>query len=136
MGLAPLRGTIHETIPRPLSQRVLVVEDDADCLEVLSELLETYGCLVSAACNGADAIRLARTMQPDVVVLDLTLPDCDACQLIQRLKADDAAVTVVVFSGARDRECAARAAGADWFVLKPDSETLQRVVGELQQQAR
>jgi len=109
------------------SPRILIVDDNADELEALSELLETSGYEVSVACGGHEGIGLADTIRPDAVVLDLCLPNCDSSDVIRRIKAA-IDVTIVAFSGAAERECAARAAGADWFVLKPDSETLERAL--------
>ena len=111
------------------ARRILLVEDDANALEVLSELLEAGGDEVSVSCTGAAALALARLVRPDVVVMDLRLPDTDGVDLIRALKAVDASMTIVVFSGSLEAEPAARAAGGDWFVLKPDSDTLKHVLG-------
>src|ERR1043165_5201959 len=107
-------------------RRILLVEDDADALEVLCELLEVGGDEVSVSCTGTAALALARLVRPDVVVMDLRLPDTDGVDVIRTLKAADASMTIVAFSGSLASEPAARAAGADWFVLKPDSDTLKR----------
>jgi CheY-like chemotaxis protein len=58
----------------------------------------------------------------------LRLPDTDGVDLIRTLKAADASTTIVAFSASLEAEPAARAAGADWFVLKPDSDTLRHVL--------
>jgi CheY-like chemotaxis protein len=68
-------------------RRVLLVEDDADALEVLTELLETGGDEVSVSCTGTAALALARLVRPDVVVMDLRLPDTDGVDLIRTLWA-------------------------------------------------
>ena len=115
-------------------RRILLVEDDADALEVLSELLEAGGDEVSVSCTGTAVLALARLVRPDVVVMDLRLPDADGVDLIRMLKAADAATTIVAFSGALASEPAARAAGADWFVRKPYSDTLKQVLACLKEQ--
>jgi len=126
MTLEPRRTAIAKPVLFG-NPRILIVEDDADELEALSELLETAGYEVSAACGGHEGLGLAQTVRPDAVVMDLRLPNCDSSDLIRRIKsAHD--VTIVAFSGAAEGELAARAAGADWFVLKPDAATLERAL--------
>jgi DNA-binding response OmpR family regulator len=127
MTLQPRRASTPSAKPVLYrGHRVLIIDDDADGLEALSELLETSGYEVSVACGGDEGVGLAATVRPDAVVLDVGLPNCDSPEVIRRLKAHDA--SIVAFSRAADDEGAARAAGANWFVLKPDSDTLERVL--------
>jgi len=116
------------------ARRILVVEDDADGLEALSMLLEAHGYEVSVSCTGNGVLPLAAIVRPDVVVMDLGLPDTDGIDLIRRFRAAEPATTIVAFSGSSENERAARAAGADWFVLKPDSDTLEHVLACLREQ--
>ena len=60
--------------------------------------------------------------------MDLGLPDGDALDVIRRIKAEQAGITIIAFSGLRDAEAGACAAGADAFVVKPDVELLERVL--------
>ena len=111
-------------------KRVLVVDDNTENAESLCELVRVWGCEVEAAGDGKQALAAAHDQRPDTVIMDLGLPDGDALDVIRRIKADDG-VIVVAFSGRRDAEAEARAAGADAFVLKPDVEILERVLVEL-----
>ena len=107
----------------PELKRALVVDDNVDVLGGLEELLRLWGYDVSLAEDATGAWEVARHRRPDVVILD-----GNALDVIGRVKAADARVLVVVFSGWAHLEEAARAAGADAFVLKPDYDRLQRVL--------
>ena len=108
-------------------RRALIVNDSADGVETLCELLELCGYEVSVAWNGDHVLRLTPTVRPHLVVVDAKHLGDATLDIIRRMKADDATVTIVAI-GSRDGEASVRAAGADWFVVKPDSETLQGVL--------
>ena len=102
------------------AQRVLVVDDEPQIQRFLKPSLTAAGYDVLAAVNGAEALKLAATRAPDVVLLDLGLPDMDGKTVIQELRAWSK-VPIVVLS-ARDREAEKIAAldlGADDYVNKP-----------------
>lgn len=104
-------------------RRILLVDDDLESRTALSELFGVWGYEVDVAEDGKRALELARQGRPDVVVMDLGLPDGDALHVIQLLSADG--IRVIAFSGWDQAEVAARAAGADAFVVKPNLERLQ-----------
>ncbi len=86
-----------------VNARVLLVEDDADMIEVVRVALEGSGCAVTAAMNGRDGLeRLERHARPDLVVLDLWLPGVTGEMLLHRIRGDPAlrAIPVVVVTGA------------------------------------
>lgn len=64
--------------------RVLVVDDEASLSELLSMALRYEGCQVRSAGDGAAAVRAAREFRPDVVVLDIMLPDMDGLAVLGR----------------------------------------------------
>ena len=68
--------------------RVLVVDDEASLSELLSMALRYEGWDVRTAADGATAVRTAREMRPDAVVLDVMLPDFDGLEVLRRLRAD------------------------------------------------
>jgi CheY-like chemotaxis protein len=109
-------------------KRIVVVDDSRDNLDSLCTVLRTWGYEVDAAEDGTRALALALTRRTDIVVMDLGLPDGDALDVIRRIKTEDDAIIVVAFTGWQDLETAARAAGADAFVLKPDLESLERLL--------
>jgi two-component system KDP operon response regulator KdpE len=115
-------------------ERILVVEDDDALRETLAHTLSTLCREVRTAATVADAFREATQSQPDLIVLDLGLPDGDGAELVTRLRAVTD-VPVIVLSG-RDSEeskVALLDAGADDFLIKPcgAAELLARVRGQL-----
>ena len=100
--------------------RVLVVDDEAQIIRFLRPSLIAAGYVVDTATTGSEALKLAATGSPEVVVLDLGLPDMDGKDVIRKLR-EWSDVPVIVLS-ARDRESEKIAAldlGADDYVNKP-----------------
>jgi CheY-like chemotaxis protein len=88
------RQTLLQTLtslvaPEPI-KRVLIVDDEEISRYVLRQHLLTPQHVISEACDGDEAIRLARDQQPDVICLDLMLPELDGYEILRRLKADQA----------------------------------------------
>lgn len=106
--------------PTPL---VLVVEDYEDARELFAELLSTSGFAVAEATNGHDAVRLALELVPDVVIMDLAMPEVDGWEATRRLKADARTrhIPVVALTGhvLESHVRAAEAAGCAAFLSKP-----------------
>jgi two-component system, OmpR family, KDP operon response regulator KdpE len=102
--------------------RVLVVEDDPQLVRALVINLQARQYGVDAAQDGATALRLAAARQPDVVLLDLGLPDMDGVDVIRALRGWSR-VPILVLSARRasDEKVAALDAGADDYVTKPFS---------------
>ena len=102
------------------AHRVLVVDDEPQILRFLKPSLAAAGYEVIAAVNGAEALKAAATQAPDVILLDLGLPDMDGKEVITQVRTWSK-VPIVVLS-ARDREAEKIAAldlGADDYVNKP-----------------
>jgi two-component system OmpR family response regulator len=111
--------------------RALVVDDEAPLADVLSMALRYEGWDVRTALDGLGAVRAAREFRPDLVVLDVMLPDIDGLEVLRRLRADTPAVPVL-FLTARDAvedRVAGITAGGDDYVTKPFS--LEEVVARL-----
>ncbi|GED08481.1 response regulator transcription factor [Cellulosimicrobium cellulans] len=111
--------------------RVLVVDDEPNLAELLTSALRYEGWDVSTALDGHSAIRTARETGPDVVVLDVMLPDMDGLTVLRRLRDRDTDVPVL-FLTARDAvedRVAGLTAGGDDYVTKPFS--LEEVVARL-----
>jgi two-component system OmpR family response regulator len=127
----------HPIMTRPDGSpvRALVVDDEASLAEVLASVLRFEGWEVRTAGDGADAIRTARELRPDAVLLDVMLPDMGGLEVLRRLRADNPAVCVL-FLTARDAvedRIAGITAGGDDYVTKPFSleEVLARLRGLL-----
>jgi CheY-like chemotaxis protein len=71
------------------ARRILVVDDDVEALEALSELLEVAGYDVDRATHGADAFPLAEGCPPDAIFVDLAMPQVDGYEVARRLAASE-----------------------------------------------
>ena len=99
---------------------VMVVEDEATVRDVLATSLPAHGYRVVEAPDGATALRLAAEYVPDLVILDLRLPDMDGLQVAQRLRAWSSTPIVVLSArGQESQKVAALDAGVDDYVTKP-----------------
>jgi CheY-like chemotaxis protein len=103
--------------------RILVIEDNADNLELMVYLLEAFGHAVTAAVDGAGGLAAAASERPEVILCDLHLPGIDGYEVCRRLQADRAlrripllAVTASAMAGDRDRGLAT---GFDGYIAKP-----------------
>jgi diguanylate cyclase (GGDEF) domain len=96
------RVTLHNYAP---NTSVLVVDDDATSLAVISKVLKGHCALVSTQ-NGEDCLRLAREIQPDVILLDVYLPGVNGYEICQLLKDDDitADIPVILISVCEEEE--------------------------------
>src|SRR5437763_16568337 len=103
--------------------KILYVEDDDDNVYMLKNRLSRAGFIVVVATDGAQGIAMAASEQPDLILMDLTLPDIRGEEATQRIKADPAtkqipviALTANAMAGDREK---ALAAGCDDFDTKP-----------------
>lgn len=104
---------------------VLVADDDADILALVTLRLRRSGYDVLQASDGEEALRLARDRKPDVAVLDVMMPRLTGLDVTRALRADaeTSDIPVVLLTARVQQEDAARglAAGADEYVTKPFS---------------
>jgi len=122
--------------PRPL---VLVVEDETQVMRFLRATLPGQGYRVLEATTGAQALLEAATRSPDVVLLDLGLPDLDGVEVTRRLREwSKAPIIVVSARGREDDKIQALDAGADDYLTKPFGmgELLARIRVALRNAAR
>lgn len=103
-------------------RRVLIVEDEANIREVVAQYLELEGFTVLQAADGVEALRLAASQPPDLVVLDLMLPGVDGLEVCRRLRAQSAApILMLTARGEESDKLVGFALGADDYVTKPFS---------------
>jgi two-component system CheB/CheR fusion protein len=114
--------------------RIVVVDDNADVRESMASVLEVAGHEVAAAESAGRALELAREFRPDVMMIDLSMPDADGYELARRLRqstADGAMLVAVSGYGHSDARERARAAGFDAYLVKPAGvEDLNRVLAQ------
>jgi two-component system, OmpR family, KDP operon response regulator KdpE len=110
--------------------RVLLVDDEVPIQRALAPLFRSRGYEIDVAGNGEAALTLVRSRPPDVVVLDLGLPDIDGVELCRRIRLDSS-VPIIVLSarGGEGDKVAALDLGADDYVTKPfgPEELLARI---------
>jgi two-component system OmpR family response regulator len=111
--------------------RLLVVDDEATILELLSGSLRLAGFEVMTASSGAEAVRAAASGRPDLVLLDVMMPDGDGFEALRRIRSGGGEVPVI-FLTARDEvpdRVEGFAVGADDYVTKPFS--LDELLGRI-----
>jgi DNA-binding response OmpR family regulator len=122
----------------PIVQRILIVDDEPKITQLVRDYLERSGFAVVIARHGREAVMRARTDRPDLIVLDLGLPDLDGLDVARQLRRDSQ-VPIIMLT-ARDDEAdrvAGLELGADDYVTKPFSprELVARVRAVLRRQA-
>lgn len=114
--------------------KVLVVDDDAWMRSVLADLLPAEGYNVEEASSGPSAIRLAKEDRPDVVILDLAMPEMSGLDVLRELKKDSVTnnIPVIIFSAYASQLPADCRRGAEAVVEKPiDVTDLFNQIGRL-----
>jgi DNA-binding response OmpR family regulator len=114
--------------------RVLVVDDDPDIRGLLRELLERAGYQVSESANGRDGLRTLYAVSPDLVLLDVSMPELDGWQTLERIRdVSDVPVVMLTARAAELEKVRGLKAGADDYVTKPfgRQELLARVEAHL-----
>jgi two-component system phosphate regulon response regulator PhoB len=121
--------------------KVLVVEDEADIREVLGYNLRGAGHTVFSAARGEEGLRLAKEKRPDLVLLDLMLPDVPGTEICKKLKSDpttrEAQVVMLTAKGEEIDRVLGFELGADDYVVKPFSvrELMLRIQAILRRSA-
>jgi CheY-like chemotaxis protein len=133
MSLVRQQGKVMNT-PSPVGhRRVLVVDDHHDTADSTAIVLQMLGHKVCVAYNGRRAVEIARNFQPDVVLLDLALPEMTGIEVAKRLRAEDACkgallVAVTGYGREEDRRQTTEA-GFNAHLLKPaDLGTLKELL--------
>src|SRR5262249_20739513 len=104
--------------------RILIIEDDEYSREALEHLLDAEGCETESADGGVSGYRAARRFRPDVIVLDLNLPDIDGQRVLRKLRGNRVLgeVPIIVITGySRDAIPAEVSSSADFCITKPAS---------------
>ncbi|MBL4876587.1 MAG: response regulator [Cohaesibacteraceae bacterium] len=122
-----------------MSKTVLIVEDNELNMKLFNDLLEAHGYEVLQACNGLEALELARLHRPDLILMDIQLPEVSGLEVIKWIKEDDAlssipiiAITAFAMKGDEER---IRQGGCEAYLSKPISvvkfvETVKTYLGE------
>jgi two-component system OmpR family response regulator len=122
--------SITDTAPAK-EARLLVVDDEPNILELLSASLRFAGFDVATATNGNDALRVAATYHPDLVVLDVMMPGIDGFEVVRRLRKEEERVPVLFLTAkdATEDKIAGLTLGGDDYITKPFS--LEEVIARI-----
>ncbi len=114
---------MNELMAGTIAQKVLLVDDEPDIIELLKYNLEKEGYQVSSALNGRDAIKAAKANRPDLIVLDIMMPGMDGVEVCNQLRQlPEFKNTLITFLTARSEDYSQIAgfdAGADDYITKP-----------------
>ncbi|MAN79295.1 MAG: two-component system response regulator [Rhodospirillaceae bacterium] len=106
-----------------MAKRVLLAEDEPNIVESLTFILERSGFEVATTTNGRQALEVAQSNTPDILILDVMLPELDGYEVLRRLRADARTKTLPVLmvtaKGQREDRETAMKCGADMFITKP-----------------
>lgn len=106
-----------------MAQRILIVDDDRQIVRLVAAYLEQAGFQALTAYDGVTALRLARSERPDLIVLDLMLPDSDGTDLTRTLRADPhyATIPIIMLTARVDDmdKIIGLELGADDYITKP-----------------
>jgi twitching motility two-component system response regulator PilG len=118
-------------------KKILIVEDEESLLKLESILLTSRGYEVKGVADGQAALDVVTTMKPDLVLLDIMLPEIDGFEVCRQIKANEATkhIPVIMLTAKKSREDMAKGeqVGADWYITKPFKsamviETIQRFI--------
>jgi two-component system, cell cycle response regulator DivK len=121
-----------------MAKTVLIVEDSELNMRLFNDLLEAFGYKTVKSRDGRQAIPLAREHKPDLIIMDIQLPEISGLELTDRLKKDEALkhipVVAVTAFAMRGDEQKIMAAGCDAYLSKPISvttflETIRKFIG-------
>jgi CheY-like chemotaxis protein len=106
-----------------MAKSILVADDDPDILNIVSVSLETQGYTVYKALNGREAVDLARSVKPDLILLDMMMPVMSGYEAVAELRADKSTRTIPIIGLSAKAMSAdierAGAAGIDGYITKP-----------------
>jgi len=106
-----------------MAEKILVVDDDLDTLRLVGMMLERQGYTIVAASNGNQAIAMAQSEHPDLILLDVMMPDIDGVEVTRRLRSNEVTkdVPIIMFTAKTQVEdkILGFEAGADDYLTKP-----------------
>ena len=104
-------------------KKILVVEDEQDLLTLQSMLLSIEGYTVEGVMDGQTALDVVETMKPDLILLDIMLPEVDGFQVCRQLKSNEATchIPIIILTAKKSKEdlIMGEQVGADMYITKP-----------------
>lgn len=121
-----------------MNKKILIIEDETALLYALSAALNVEGLETLTATNGKEGLTLARSSKPNLIVLDLRLPEVDGFQVLEDLKKNEETkqipVVIVTNLGEKDTEDRCKKLGAIDFITKADN-SLEEIVNNIKKRA-
>lgn len=120
-----------------MAQKILIVDDDLETLRLVGLMLQRQGFEIVAANNGTQAMGIARNEKPDLIVLDIMMPDLDGYEVTQQLRKDPdtAPIPIILFTakGLVEDKVKGYEVGADDYLTKPvhPAELVAKIKGLL-----
>ncbi len=120
-------------------KKILIVEDEESLLKLESILLTSKGYEVKGVSSGQAALDALESVRPDLILLDIMLPEIDGFEVCRRIKSapDTRHIPIIMLTAKKSREDMARGeqVGADWYITKPFKsamviETIQRFLAK------
>ena len=122
-----------------MSKTVLIVEDNENNMMLVRDVLEMKGYSILAATTGAEGVRLAIEHKPDLVLMDIQLPDIDGITAFAQIRGNEAAkhipILAVSASVMQDEQAKIATSGFEAYITKPLSmksfvETVEKFIGK------
>ena len=115
----------HSNLDRRAQRRVLIVEDNDLNMKLFNDLLEAHGYFTLQTKDGVEALRMARQYRPDLILMDIQLPEVSGLEVTKWLKEDDdlrtiPVIAVTAFAMKGDEE-KIRNGGCEAYIAKPIS---------------
>ena len=112
-------------VPQPVPKTVLIVEDNELNMKLFNDLLEAHGYYTLQTKDGVEALRMARTHRPDLILMDIQLPEVSGLEVTKWLKEDDDLRTIPIIAvtafAMKGDEQKIRDGGCEAYIAKPIS---------------
>lgn len=120
--MAGSSGQLQGYNTRMMAHKILVVDDELTLLNTVQAYLEQEGYTVQTAVNGRDALHIFHTFQPDLIVLDIMLPEIDGLEVLRQLRQESDVYVIMLTARADEMDkVVGLTVGADDYVTKPFS---------------
>lgn len=107
------------------NRNVLVIDDESDTLELIKLILESGGFEVMVASSGIEALNIIETVRPDLVLLDIMMPDMDGWEVFRKIKEKDSSISIAILTAKAqniDKLLGLHVLKADDYITKPFSK--------------